>query len=128
MQQAATVPNNFVTVFHAITKDLELPLPWPKPEGYVPSEASEPILMYVPNVVASHPLTDAFYKMGWFLLRRAVRFASIEVLRVPESHCHGVPVAARPFEETRRFQDLQLPQRRRGQRNPGHLPEYSSHH
>lgn len=48
MPQVVTVPNNFVCVFHTITKDLGLPLPWPRPDGYEPEKASEPILMYVP--------------------------------------------------------------------------------
>ncbi|KAF1972107.1 GroES-like protein [Bimuria novae-zelandiae CBS 107.79] len=35
MQEAVTLPTNLVTAFHALTKDLGLELPWPKPEGYV---------------------------------------------------------------------------------------------
>lgn len=38
LEAIVTVPNNFVTVWHTITKDLEIELPWPKPEGYQPAE------------------------------------------------------------------------------------------
>ncbi|CAK7222610.1 hypothetical protein SCUCBS95973_004901 [Sporothrix curviconia] len=31
LQEAVTLPNNTVTVFHAVTKDLGLPLDWPRP-------------------------------------------------------------------------------------------------
>ena len=46
MQQAITVPNNFVTVFHTLTADLGLPLPWPKPAGYVPARAEDRIMIW----------------------------------------------------------------------------------
>ncbi|EXJ60445.1 hypothetical protein A1O7_04598 [Cladophialophora yegresii CBS 114405] len=36
MQQAVTLPNNFVTVWHTLTKEFGFDLPWPRPEGYVP--------------------------------------------------------------------------------------------
>ena len=45
-QQAVTVPNNFVTNFHLLTKDLGFELPWPKPEGYVPKEKDSWILVW----------------------------------------------------------------------------------
>ncbi|EXF77472.1 zinc-binding dehydrogenase [Colletotrichum fioriniae PJ7] len=32
-QEAATVPTNLITVFHAVTADLGLELPWPRPQG-----------------------------------------------------------------------------------------------
>lgn len=41
-----TLPNNFVTVFHAATTDLGIELPWPKPENYVPANADGPILIW----------------------------------------------------------------------------------
>ena len=41
-----TLPNNFVTVFHTVTADLGLPLPWPKPDGYIPPQAEDPILIW----------------------------------------------------------------------------------
>lgn len=41
-----TLPNNFVTVFHAITTDLGLETPWPKPYGFVPKEADQGILVW----------------------------------------------------------------------------------
>ncbi|KAK0302071.1 hypothetical protein LTR82_018010 [Friedmanniomyces endolithicus] len=46
MQEAVTLPNNLVTAFHTISTDLGLPIPWPKPEGYVPPRASEAILIW----------------------------------------------------------------------------------
>ncbi|TDZ36788.1 Deshydrogenase mlcG [Colletotrichum spinosum] len=46
MQQAVTVPDNIVTVFQAAVVDLELPLPWPIPEGWVPPAAEAPILLW----------------------------------------------------------------------------------
>uniref|UniRef100_A0A0B7JSC6 Enoyl reductase (ER) domain-containing protein n=2 Tax=Bionectria ochroleuca TaxID=29856 RepID=A0A0B7JSC6_BIOOC len=33
MEQAVTIPVNLVTAFHTITKDLDLELPWPIPQG-----------------------------------------------------------------------------------------------
>ncbi|KAE8447816.1 hypothetical protein EG329_010210 [Mollisiaceae sp. DMI_Dod_QoI] len=44
-QEAVTLPNNFVTVFHAVTTDLELPLPWPRP-SLEPAHATDPILIW----------------------------------------------------------------------------------
>jgi hypothetical protein len=41
-----TVPNNLVTVFHTLTHDLSLPLPWPKPANYVPENVDAPILIW----------------------------------------------------------------------------------
>ncbi|KAF1955802.1 GroES-like protein [Byssothecium circinans] len=46
LAQAITLPNNFVTVFHAVTTDLGLELPWPKPGGYVPKNADAEILIW----------------------------------------------------------------------------------
>lgn len=46
LEQAATVPVNLVTVFHTVTRDLELDLPWPKPQGYKPRHAKSPILIW----------------------------------------------------------------------------------
>ena len=43
---AATLGDNFVTVFRAANHDLGLPLPWPKPDDYVPEHASDPILIW----------------------------------------------------------------------------------
>lgn len=44
--EAVTRPNNFVTFFHAVTVDLGLPLPWPRPEAYQPPHADDPILIW----------------------------------------------------------------------------------
>ncbi|KIW98618.1 uncharacterized protein Z519_00279 [Cladophialophora bantiana CBS 173.52] len=46
MQQAVTVPNNFVTAWHTFTKDFAFELPWPKPEGYIPQERGGWILIW----------------------------------------------------------------------------------
>jgi hypothetical protein len=40
------LPNNFVTVFRALTTDLGIETPWPKPEGYVPDNADHAILIW----------------------------------------------------------------------------------
>lgn len=45
-QAAVTVPVNLVTVFHSLTKDLGLALPWPKPEGWTPEHAGENVLVW----------------------------------------------------------------------------------
>ena len=46
MQEVVTVPNNLVTAFNAISADLGLPTPWPKPEGYVPPQVDDAILVW----------------------------------------------------------------------------------
>lgn len=46
LQQAVTLPNNFVTACHTITADLGLPFPWPKPVDYVPPRANDRILIW----------------------------------------------------------------------------------
>lgn len=46
LEEAVTVPVNLVTVFHTVTKDLELELPWPKPEGYKPKQRNDGILIW----------------------------------------------------------------------------------
>jgi hypothetical protein len=46
MQQAVTLPNNFVTAWQASITDLGLRLPWPKPADYVPPEVDDWILIW----------------------------------------------------------------------------------
>ncbi|KAF9258274.1 GroES-like protein [Marasmius fiardii PR-910] len=46
MQEAVTLPNNFVTVFHSITTDLGIQAPWPKPAEYVPPNSDTSILIW----------------------------------------------------------------------------------
>lgn len=47
LQEAVTLPNNTVTVFHAVTKDLGLPLAWPAPDTSVKNPHAEtPILIW----------------------------------------------------------------------------------
>jgi NADPH:quinone reductase-like Zn-dependent oxidoreductase len=41
-----TLPDPVVTVFHTLTKDLSLPLPWPRPEGQSPPHTNSPILIW----------------------------------------------------------------------------------
>lgn len=40
------MPNNFVTVFHTLTTDLELETPWPKPKDYRPHNADSPVFIW----------------------------------------------------------------------------------
>lgn len=46
MQDGVALGNNFVTAWHTITKELGFELPWPKPEGYVPPEKDDWILIW----------------------------------------------------------------------------------
>ncbi|KIW68741.1 hypothetical protein PV04_04665 [Phialophora macrospora] len=46
MQQAVTLPNNFVTAWHTLTEDFGFELPWPKPDGYLPTEHGHWILIW----------------------------------------------------------------------------------
>ena len=46
MQEVVTLPNNFVTVFHTLSADLGLDLPWPKPDGYVPKDKNVKVLIW----------------------------------------------------------------------------------
>ncbi|EPE31310.1 GroES-like protein [Glarea lozoyensis ATCC 20868] len=46
MQEAATLPDNFVTVFHTLTHDLHLSLPWPKPASYAPADSQTGFLIW----------------------------------------------------------------------------------
>jgi NADPH:quinone reductase-like Zn-dependent oxidoreductase len=46
LQEAVTTTNNTVTVFHAVTKDLSLPLPWPCSQVPSPPLANSPILIW----------------------------------------------------------------------------------
>jgi NADPH:quinone reductase-like Zn-dependent oxidoreductase len=45
LPEAITLGNNFVTVFHAVTTDLHLPLPWPVPTT-APPRANDAILVW----------------------------------------------------------------------------------
>ena len=46
MSEAVTLPNNFVTAYHTSVTDLGLTLPWPRPDGYQPEHAEDPILIW----------------------------------------------------------------------------------
>lgn len=41
-----TATNNVVTIFHTVTTDLSLPLPWPRPQEPSPPHANSPILIW----------------------------------------------------------------------------------
>ncbi len=46
LQQAVTLPNNFVTAWHTLTWEFGFELPWPRPEGYVPPQKDGSILIW----------------------------------------------------------------------------------
>lgn len=46
MEAVITVPNNFVSVWHTFTADLNIPLQYPKPAAYKPPAATAPILIW----------------------------------------------------------------------------------
>ncbi|KZM23960.1 uncharacterized protein EKO05_0009343 [Ascochyta rabiei] len=46
LPEAVTLPNNFVTVFHALTTDLGVELPWPRPDACSPASAHSPFLVW----------------------------------------------------------------------------------
>ncbi|CAJ2505942.1 Uu.00g000720.m01.CDS01 [Anthostomella pinea] len=46
LEEAATVPENFVTAFNTLWADLRLPTPWPKPANYQPPRADDRILIW----------------------------------------------------------------------------------
>ncbi|KAB8301417.1 hypothetical protein EYC80_003286 [Monilinia laxa] len=72
-QQAVTLPNNFVTVFHAATTDLDLELPWPKPNGFAPRHKDTCILI-----------------MGRIFIRRSIRHSNSRILRLYQYRHHGI--------------------------------------
>ena len=45
-EAAATVPSSLVTTWHALTTDLSIDLPYPKPSSYTPPNADAPILTW----------------------------------------------------------------------------------
>ncbi|MBE3045577.1 zinc-binding alcohol dehydrogenase family protein, partial [Candidatus Bathyarchaeota archaeon] len=46
LHAAATVGSSLVTVFHTVTADLGLDLPWPIPQGWAPPHADAPVLLW----------------------------------------------------------------------------------
>jgi NADPH:quinone reductase-like Zn-dependent oxidoreductase len=46
LEEAVTLPNNFVTVLHALTTDLKIKTPWPKPEDYAPKRGDDVVLIW----------------------------------------------------------------------------------
>ena len=46
LEEAVTLPDNFVTVFHMLVTNLGLTLPWPKPEGFVPEARGKSVLVW----------------------------------------------------------------------------------
>ncbi|KAK1962014.1 zinc-binding dehydrogenase [Colletotrichum sublineola] len=45
-QEAVTVPTNLITVFHAVTADLGLEVPWPRPAAWEPKEKDDALLIW----------------------------------------------------------------------------------
>lgn len=46
LEEAVTVPVNLVSAMHAVTKDLQLELPWPLEKNWKPKNAETPILIW----------------------------------------------------------------------------------
>lgn len=46
LQEAVTLPNNFVTAWHTLTTELGVELPWPKPENFKPQIEGQWILVW----------------------------------------------------------------------------------
>lgn len=46
LQQAVTLPNNFVTAWHLLTAEFSFELPWPKPDNYAPLEKDDWIFVW----------------------------------------------------------------------------------
>lgn len=73
MQQAVTLPNNFVTVWHTLTKDFGFELPWPKPDDFVPEEADQAILVWG---AASSVGQYALQILNWYGYKNVLATAS----------------------------------------------------
>ncbi|KAL3474741.1 GroES-like protein [Aspergillus californicus] len=46
LEEAATVPNNFCTAYFALSQELGLELPWPRPENLVAKRQDTPVLIW----------------------------------------------------------------------------------
>ncbi|KAK8022652.1 hypothetical protein PG993_013419 [Apiospora rasikravindrae] len=72
-EEAATVPENLITVFNTMATDLGLPTPWPKPENYVPDRADDPVLVWG---AASSVGQFALQVLRWYGYRHVLATAS----------------------------------------------------
>ncbi|KAK7937363.1 uncharacterized protein PG986_014231 [Apiospora aurea] len=72
-EEAATVPENLITIFNTMATDLGLPTPWPKPEDYVPDRADDPILVWG---AASSVGQSALQLLRWYGYRYVLATAS----------------------------------------------------
>lgn len=79
-QEAVTLPNNFVTVFHAVTKDLELPLTWPRPAS-MPPHANDPILIWGGSSSVGQYALQILHYYGYTNLLATASKAHHELLR-----------------------------------------------
>ncbi|KAK7909184.1 Zinc-binding dehydrogenase, partial [Apiospora marii] len=73
LEEAATVPENLITIFNTMAIDLGLPTPWPKPEGYVPARADAPVLVWG---AASSVGQSALQLLRWYGYRHILATAS----------------------------------------------------
>lgn len=78
LQAAATVGSSVVTVFHSVTADLGLDLPWPIPQGWKPEHADTPVLLW-----------GAAGSVGMFLLQVLRHWGYQNLLAVASSKHHG---------------------------------------
>ncbi|KAK8091629.1 zinc-binding dehydrogenase [Apiospora hydei] len=72
-EEAATVPENLITIFNTMATDLGLPTPWPKPEDHVPDRADDPVLVWG---AASSVGQSALQLLRWYGYRRVLATAS----------------------------------------------------
>ena len=86
LQEAVTVPDALVTVFNTVTRDLEIPLPWPRPQNYVPEQAEDPILIW-----------GGSSSVGIFMLQvfRYYRFRNLIAVASKTHHEHLLSLGAK---------------------------------
>ncbi|KAK7990562.1 hypothetical protein PG990_014842 [Apiospora arundinis] len=72
-EEAATIPENLITIFNTLATDLALPTPWPKPEDYVPDHANDPILVWG---AGSSVGQSALQVLRWYGYRHILATAS----------------------------------------------------
>lgn len=80
LQEAVTVPSNYVTAMHTITHDLGLPLPWPRPDGWTPPQ---------PEADAAILVWGAAGSVGQFALQVLRFWGYRNVLAVASGKHHG---------------------------------------
>ncbi|KAG0201626.1 hypothetical protein BGX28_005595 [Mortierella sp. GBA30] len=77
LQAAVTVPVNLVTVFHSVTADLDLELPWPIPQNWQSKAARKPVLVW-----------GASSSVGIFAIQVLQHWGYTKVLAVSSSQHH----------------------------------------